>query len=66
MHLGSMLLLKTLTLPVLSTVSTQRLMGNQGKMNTFYFPTELVQERLRADLILLKHLVQLMVTAQKH
>lgn len=37
MDAGSQLLLKTVTLPALSALSTQGLVGNEGKMNTFYF-----------------------------
>lgn len=70
MDVSGVLLLKTfLTLPGLSTVSTQTLVGKQGGMNTFYCPTKSVQERPRSemwyDLIPLQHLVWMMVTAQE-
>lgn len=37
MGAGSQLLLKTVTLPTLSALNTQRFVGNEGKTNTFYF-----------------------------
>lgn len=49
MGVSRVLLLKTfITLPDFNSASTQMLVGKQGEMSTFYYPTKAVQERHRS------------------